>query len=96
MQNQEIFAIDYAGNKTMTGVMADEVLVIFVEILTGDEILRIVKKNGTAIFVESCSYRYSSYEDGNYVVMPKDLEKWLQRTDPYNPFGDEDEGGESK
>ena len=90
MQNQEIFALDYAGNKVMTGVMADEILCIFVEILTGDEILRIVKKNGTAIFVESCSYRFHACEDGNYIVTSNDIEKWCRRTDPYDPFPEEE------
>ena len=90
MENQEIFAIDYSGEKQMTGIMTDEILCIFVEILTGDEILRIVKKDGSAEIIDSCPRRAHAYEDGNYIVTSDDVEEWCRRTDSYYPFPEEE------
>ena len=94
MENREVFAYDYTHTKKMTGIMSDDVELIMVQILSGDEILRIILKDGTIRHFDSCpGGRITGYEDGEYYVRPDQFEKWFKRTDSYDDweFDEEEE-----
>lgn len=96
MENQEIFAIDYQRTKKMSGVMTDDVELIMVEVLSGDEVLRILLKDGSIVHFDSCpGGRLVGYEDGEYLVYPNQFEKWLKRTSSYAAWDFDDEGDDA-
>ena len=56
----------------------DEVLVIYVKILSGDETGVIVLKDGTIIEFDASDDRNTGYDDGSYVIKGEDIEWWAK------------------
>lgn len=79
-----VVAINYLEQRINTGVMLDEVGRIWVRVLTGDERLIIIKKNGDAKIFDTCpdGCRIDCY-DGEYIVNADDLEEWSKRETAY-------------
>lgn len=80
-----VFAYDYNGNKTDTGIDVNDVASIHVTVVTGDELLDITKKDGTVDFFDGCpDGRMCDFYDGHYVVNESDLAAWMDRKDSYD------------
>lgn len=89
----EIFAIDYADMKVPTGCNAEDVLMVSVTVVSGDELLTIVKKDGTITQVDSCpGGRFLNYFDYQYIVSKDELPQWMERKTSYS--WDETEGAD--
>ena len=56
----------------------DEILVIYVKILSGDETGAIVLKDGTVIEFDASSERITGYDDGSYAIKGEDIEWWAK------------------
>ena len=83
-QSKGIVAIDYNGQRIQTGIALDEVDTIHVTVLTGDEVLDIVTKDGRTIHFDSCpDGRIGDFYDGTYFVTAENLKKWQGRNDSY-------------
>ena len=81
----EIFAIDYADRKVPTGCNADDVLMVSVTVVSGDELLTIVKKGGDIVQVDSCpGGRFLNYFDCQYLVGKHELPQWMERKTSYD------------
>lgn len=61
--------IDYAGNKTPIDIGdLDNVLTLAIRVITGDEILTVVDKNGKIDEYDSSDGRINNYFDDSYIV----------------------------
>lgn len=81
----EIFAIDYDDRKVPTGCNAEDVLMVSVTVLSGDELLMIVKKDGSIVQVDSCpGGRMVDYFDCQYLVSESQLPQWMERKTSYS------------
>lgn len=88
----EIFAIDYDDRKVPTGCNAEDVLMVSVTVLSGDELLMIVKKDGSIVQVDPCpGGRLINYFDYQYIVNKDELPKWMERKTSYSWEGIPDE-----
>ena len=66
----------------------EDILVISVSIISGDETGMIILKDGDILEFDACEgHRYVGYDDGGYTLRGEQIKKWLD----YNP--EEDEGG---
>ena len=89
---KNIKVINYQGEAFDVGVQYEDAAAIVVNIWSGDEMLTIFTKKGEVFQYDAADYHYyrsDSYDDGAYVVYPKDFEKWDQRTaaEPYAEGG---------
>lgn len=65
----KIELIDYRGNRVEREIPEkEEILAAFIEVLSGDEILNIITKDGEIHFFDSSDSRIESCYDGCYVV----------------------------
>lgn len=84
----EINIMDYNGKKrTIELGPIEDIAVAFIKVLSGDEVLTVVKKDGTYEEYDSSSCRMMDYFDDEYTVIRNGefLMKpgWLDRTDSY-------------
>lgn len=64
---------------------ADEILRIFVSVISGDETGFIELKNLEMIHFDSSDCRYIGYDDGDYCLDdPEQIKKWLEFNPPKN------------
>lgn len=80
MKNIEV--INYLQERFDTGVAVDDVKAIYVNIVSGDEILTIFKKDGKIEQYDSQDYhcqRIAGDRDGEYAVYEDGLEEWCRR-----------------
>lgn len=94
----KIFIMDYARNKEEIDVNIEDVLVMYVTVLTGDEILNILYKDGSREIYDSSDYRGRDFYDGEYDVINRlngldELDSWIARKSVYGYLygSDEDE-----
>lgn len=62
----------------------DEILVMYVKILSGDETGIIILKDGTLIEFDASDERITGYDDGSYVVKGEDIEWWTKLLEEEN------------
>lgn len=85
--------VDYSG-KTKMAELGDlnDIAVITIRVVTGDEIAKVIYKDYTTGEFDSSHDRYQDYYDGEYEVYRFDEpsedqllfnEKWKERTDSY-------------
>lgn len=75
-----------------TGINVSEVASITVTILSGDELLAIIKKNGEVIQLDGIAFDEEAgqrmphcYFDGQYVLTTEEeIKKWLNREESYD------------
>lgn len=80
MKNIEV--INYLQERFDTGVAVDDVKAIYVNIVSGDEILTIFKKDGKIEQHDSQDYhcrRTGGDRDGEYAVYEDGLKEWCGR-----------------
>ena len=71
---------DYNDSESIVEVPCESVeniLTIYVRILSGDETGVILLENGDMIDFDASSTRYIGYDDGDYIVEGTDIEKWI-------------------
>jgi len=93
MKNIEV--INFKQERFDTGVVVEDVKAIYVNIISGDEILTIFKKDGKIEQHDSQDYHYGRRggdRDGEYAVYEDGLEEWCNRkhSDPLW-YDDDDE-----
>lgn len=93
---KNIEVINFKQERFDTGVPVADVKVIYVNIISGDEILTIFKKDGKVEQHDAADYHYPrshGYRDGEYTVYEEGLAKWCQRkhSDPYLYDDDKEE-----
>lgn len=66
------------------GYTMDDIRLIGVIVLTGDEIIEIHYNDYTCQRVDCGTGRIRDYYDGSYVVEPVDIPKWLERKSSYD------------
>lgn len=78
---------DYDNRKTIINVQK-EIFALVVIILSGDEIVTILFKDGTFETHDSCidSFRYHNFYDGKYIVTKDNIEKWNKMEFENNGF----------
>ena len=97
----DITIIDYNGKKrTIELGPIEDISVAFIKVLSGDEVLTVVKKDGTYEEYDSSSCRTIDFFDDKYTVIKNgeflmmDSDSWINRTDSYwYIWGDKDEEG---
>lgn len=68
--NNRIKEIDLPPNKVIDH--------IFVHVLSGDETSIVVFKDGCSMHFDASEDRYTSYDDGSYVVSGNNVAKWIE------------------
>lgn len=89
---KELVLFDFDGNKTKTGVdldNLDDVLRIDIRVISGDEMARIVYKNGEIKDYDGTTeWRHIDFDDGEYCIyqagVKNDIDEWLKRKDSYD------------
>ena len=84
----EITIMDYKGKKcTIELGPIEDITVAFITVLSGDEVLTVVKKDGTYEKYNSSSCRMENFFDDEYTVIKNGEflmgKSWLNRTDSY-------------
>ena len=84
----EITIMDYNGKKSTIELgPIEDITVAFIKVLSGDEVLTVVKKDGTYEVCDSSSCRMANFFDDEYTVIKNGEflmgESWLNRTDSY-------------
>ena len=87
----ELILLDYDGNEFQTGIDLDDlddILRIDIEVLSGDEIARIIYKNGDMIQFDSGKHRMIDYTDNEYCIyqagVKNEIDDWLKRVNSYS------------
>lgn len=77
-----VFIYDYANREVEVNLPVDKVediIGIYVTVITGDEIVTFVFKNGNSLKVDGSSHRIWDFYDGSYVVdTPEKIKKWIE------------------
>lgn len=89
-----MFILDYAGRKTNLNLELtdDSIFNAWINVVTGDEILHVIRKDGAHEVYDSSDCRYIAYEDGSYDLVkagkvlfsPSMLKKFNNRIDSYD------------
>lgn len=94
----EITIMDYNSKRwTIELGPIEDIAVAFIKVLSGDEVLTVVKKDGTYEEYDSSSCRMINYFDDEYTVIRNGEflmgPSWLNRTDSYwyDYLGDDEE-----
>ena len=73
---------DYANNEVEVNLPVDKVediMCIYVTILSGDETVWFIFKNGNNLKADSSERRNSDYYDGSYIVdTPEKIKEWIE------------------
>lgn len=71
-----------------TDVLLDDVNMIYVSVVSGDEIMNVYLNNGESVHLDASDFsnceRQMSFFNGSYVVLNDDLQNWNNRTDSYD------------
>ena len=92
----EIYLMNWKNEKRFITI-EDEVLLIRITVLTGDETADIVTKDKNGVIhlesYDSCGCRQHDYWDGGYEIRPgtEEFDRWNQRTKVYGYLWQEDE-----
>lgn len=86
MKNIEIF--NFRQEKFDTGVAVADVQALYVNVVSGDEILTIFKKDGYIEQFDAADYHYhrdGGHPEGQYAVYADGMEEWCRRkrSDPW-------------
>ena len=91
MATKTIDILDYKGNKKTVELDLDNIRLIDLMILSGDEILIVTYKDGTVKDFDSSSCRAMSFFDGSYPVYDPETDfslledpGWLARKSSYD------------
>lgn len=68
---------DYANNATEIEIKDKPIDYIFVEVITGDEVVTIHYTDNTEETFDSSNCRNTDFNDGSYIVKGSAIEKWL-------------------
>ena len=83
--------MNYEKKRADTGVKIEDIYSLYVIVLSGDELVRAIMKDGTQKAFDSAvlcnDIRNTDYFDGEYVVHKDDLAEWSERKDSYSWFG---------
>lgn len=83
-----LFGYDYDNKKVpiclKKGYTLDDIRLIGVTVITGDEIIDIHYNDYECQRVDCGIGRICDYYDGSYVVEPADIPKWLERKSSYD------------
>ena len=87
----ELILLDYDGNEFHTGVdleNLDDILRIDIEVISGDEIARVIYTNGDMIQFDSNNCRIMDFADDEYCIyqagVKNEIDDWLKRVDSYS------------
>lgn len=74
-----------------TGIPTDQVNEIDVTVVSGDEIIVVLQKNGKIAKIDAAKLgntpRLLDYYDGSYIVYKEEVEIWNNREDTYEWIG---------
>jgi len=83
--------MNYHKERADTGVKIEDIDSLYVIVLTGDELVRVIMKDGTQKAFDSAvlcdDSRAHDYFDGEYAVHKDDFAEWSERKDSYSWFG---------
>ena len=85
----KIELLDYRGRRKAFDIPEKEdILAAFIHILSGDETLIVLTKDGELLGFDSSDDRITGYDDGMYVVYGAGIDrlsdpKWIAREDAY-------------
>ena len=91
----KITILDYKAKQVEVDIgNIDDVLLIDMEVVSGDEVLNVTYKDGSRKYFDSCdTFRLMSYDDGSYPVYITgtsvnllENEKWKNRCTSYEGF----------
>lgn len=68
---------DYADNAVTIDLPDKDIKRIYVSVVSGDEIVRIVYTDGSLDFYDSSKTRIFSFNDGRYIVEGEDIERFI-------------------
>ena len=80
--------MNYADETFDTGVKFDDVDMLFISVVTGDEIITALLKDGTKMDFDSAimghNLRLMDYWDDQYIVSQAELDAWSKRKSTYD------------
>lgn len=83
--------LNYEHVECDTGVDLDKIGSLYVVVVSGDEIVTVIKADGTHETFDSAKLsgdsRSDDFFDGEYGVHKDDLAEWVEREDSYYWFG---------
>lgn len=89
--NKELILLDYNCNEFHTGVdleNLDDILRIDIEVVSGDEIARVIYANGDLKQFNSSDCRIMDFYDGEYCIyqagVKNEIDDWLKRVNSYD------------
>lgn len=87
----ELILFDYECNECHTGIDLDDIddiLRIDIEVLSGDEIARVLYKDGDMKEFDSSEDREIDFEDNEYCIyqagVKNEIDDWLKRANSYD------------
>ena len=88
---EKLTIMNYDGIRCETDIDMDSINSLYVVVVSGDEIVTAVLKDGEQITFDSAElsgdFRSEDFFDGDYGVHKADLERWTKRKDSYEWFG---------
>lgn len=79
--------MDYMNQRFETDVELENVGSLIVQVITGDEVVTVVAKDGTYQTIDASDLandpRIVNRNDGIYAVHPEDFEAWMERKTTY-------------
>ncbi len=88
---KRLILLDYDCKEFNTGIDLDDlddILRIDIEVVSGDEIARIIYKNGDMKEFDSNNERMMDFEDNEYCIyqagVKNEIDDWLKRGNPYS------------
>lgn len=72
----KISIYDYANNATTVELKDKPINLIVVCVVSGDEVIDVIYKDGTREHHDSCSMRFMSFLDGCYVIEADKIKEW--------------------
>ena len=76
---------DYKDNAVEIDTKGRKVASISVDVISGNERIEIMYKNGSFVMIDSSSDRFTNYHDGYYELSGDKLSEWME----YTPAKDE-------
>ena len=69
---ETIYLVDYSGEPTKVELELDGLMTAKITVLTGDEILEAIYKDGGIATYDSSDCRRTDFYDGDYIIFVKD------------------------
>lgn len=81
--------MDYDDNSYDTGIPVEDVKTVFVTVVSGDEILHIIKNDGETVALDAMDFtddiRRMCFLDEQYVLnTTADITEWMKRKNSYD------------